>query len=335
MNLLTKLKTAVFSAPIDERQEMVKQSASWKAFIVLVIAYLGMGIYFDLNNQIMPISTQIIFFLAFGTYVYQSFKNDGYSFLIPFVPESRGTLDMPKGARFVGWATFWISVITVFISAVRGPVELVSANFFSWPWAVLVSVILLIVSFLFHWYIAMRIRLGSKFWIYLNIIMVYLSILTILLIAFATVADKLLPPVTPEPIVTNEQGFDSAYSELDANNGSFSDYFNYIYAFIIAYFITKYYKVMISEGEELQKKIEDKKLISQRIINFVIALLGLAILVYSANIAMVSLIDNTATIINYAGIIVGGAMMLGAAIREFINTGKAIVSYKEKTATTG
>jgi len=111
MNLFRTIRESFRAIPQDEREDNAKKSASWKAIVLLIICYIAIALFYDAKMQIIPVSTQILFYVAFFTFIYFSYKNDAYSYRIPLIPETRDTLNASRGARIVPFLYFWVGIL--------------------------------------------------------------------------------------------------------------------------------------------------------------------------------------------------------------------------------
>lgn len=170
-----KLETIIGDRPQDERQVGLRDAAAWKSFLGLGLVYLAIGIFFALNAQPVPMSTEILASAAFLIFAYSLVKNEAISFSHPWLPDNEVTRNQPAIIR----SAPWMLLVGGFLGIVTSLVDTVFVlNQSSYGAFDLVSPLLGAgIGLLLNLYFARRLRFGGRFTVILFRILGVIAVL--------------------------------------------------------------------------------------------------------------------------------------------------------------
>ncbi len=170
MSILTTLKQTIVAPAVDERQQTVLQSASWRAMLVLIVTYLIIGIVYATQNQVMPLSTQVLFLVSVLIFAFVIIRQDGYSFKIPGLPDDEFSLAQPPLVRAMPWFMFFFSPIGIIYTTVSNLAQaqqnwVLGQQPVDWGLAIVSCGLSLIFSLGVAFLFAAALRRGPRLWI--------------------------------------------------------------------------------------------------------------------------------------------------------------------------
>lgn len=166
MNLFQKIKTRFTFDSSDERQQEVQRSASWKSAGIFFLVYLAIVAIYEYKSIIMPWSTSVLFLVAIVTFFINILRHDGFTFTLPGVKEYKKTLALPTSVRAVPWVLLIEGILSSSFALLGSQGrEIYNSLHLNVIVTYLIAALLICLGIAINWYIASRIRYGSKFWI--------------------------------------------------------------------------------------------------------------------------------------------------------------------------
>ena len=107
-----------FHPNLDERDQLVQQKSSWLALLSMFTIYLVISIYYGIRGEVVPWSTQILFYSSLLIFVISSMYQEGIQFQVPGLPESPETLEQPALVRSIPWLMVLTGITTVLFNGI-------------------------------------------------------------------------------------------------------------------------------------------------------------------------------------------------------------------------
>lgn len=181
---------------LDEREQQITGRAAWYSFCTLLGLFFGLIFYYNLTNQVMPWSTQLIGLSVIAITFVRVVKENGYHFRLPgILPENEVTLEQPAAIRALPWALMVIWAAGLLVNNLPTTIHLVSSGTITWSAGLFGFLAGGAFGFLITRAIARDIRLGNGTIIRLVFL---LCLLGLLVTSFALVASLSAPGLLTE-----------------------------------------------------------------------------------------------------------------------------------------
>lgn len=175
MNRLQAIVSDLRNQETDERTNQVRGNAAWYGLLTLFISYLALSIGYSVSGQVVPWTTQLLFYVPLIIFAITNFKQDGYQFLIPGMAETPTTLDQPAALRSIPWLILVNAILSFIFFSVTRPiytyfkVDHISA-------VLIINLLLSIPGFIASYYYAERIKRGDRLFINLSKLLAFFSV---------------------------------------------------------------------------------------------------------------------------------------------------------------
>lgn len=235
MNIKNIFPSKAYITLRDEREQRVMETSAWRSTIVLVLTYLIISAIYMFTQQPTPWSLQVLFWVTFVTFAANSIKQEGYSFIIPGMPETKETLNQPAAVRSLPWITMFGGFILIILGIFRSIPMLHRTFEYSYAETAVFVICASILSLFLNWLFALWIKKGVRWFISLaivgSIIQIIVQIAGMGLIATTSVTSE-----GSEPIAS------------PANFFTASEAIALVMAVWLLYVLVRYRSLMIKDG---------------------------------------------------------------------------------------